>query len=61
MNMFPGLGIAIVAFTGYVLVDNLMHPASVDKLKEEAARGAHSPTLWGTVAGDKKDKEGAGH
>merc|ERR1712230_281185 len=25
-NLFPGLGIAIVAFGAYVLVDNLIHP-----------------------------------
>lgn len=37
-NMLPGFGIATVAFTIYVAIDNLTHPANVERLKEDAKR-----------------------
>jgi hypothetical protein len=34
-NLFPGFGIAVVAFSAYVVYDNLSHPAHVSSEEEE--------------------------
>lgn len=56
--MFPGLGIATVAFTAYVIADNLINPSSIDKLKEQAVKGAEGPTLWQAVTGNTPKARG---
>ncbi|EGG07310.1 uncharacterized protein MELLADRAFT_32011, partial [Melampsora larici-populina 98AG31] len=39
-NLFPGFGIALVAFSGYVVWDNLTSPDSntIKRLKEQTAK-----------------------
>ncbi|PWN23435.1 hypothetical protein BCV69DRAFT_297365 [Microstroma glucosiphilum] len=37
-NIFPGFGIALGAFTVYLAVDALTHPANIEKLKEDARK-----------------------
>jgi hypothetical protein len=39
-HMFPGLGIATVAFIAYVAADNVMHPTNVESLKQSALHEA---------------------
>ena len=35
-NFFPGFGIAVVAFSAYVLADNLVHPTNLAAIKQAA-------------------------
>jgi len=35
-NLFPGFGIAVVAFSIYVAFENILHPTNVEALKEQA-------------------------
>lgn len=53
-NLFPGLGIAIVAFGAYVLVDNLVHPDNVEELKRQARESAERPSLVSLLRGGSK-------
>lgn len=50
-NLFPGLGIALVAFGAYVLADNLIHPDNVEELKRQARESATKPTLLELLRG----------
>ena len=50
-NLFPGLGIALVAFGAYVLVDNLIHPDNVEELKRQAIESASRPTILSLLRG----------
>jgi NADH-ubiquinone oxidoreductase B12 subunit family len=38
--MFPGLGIATVAFIAYVAADYVVHPTNVESLKQSALHEA---------------------
>lgn len=41
-SMFPGFGIAVVAFTAYVMYDNLPSAKTIHERRQEAeASGAH--------------------
>jgi TRAP-type mannitol/chloroaromatic compound transport system permease large subunit len=53
-NLFPGFGIALVAFTAYVVVDQLVHPANVEQLKKQARESAERPTIIGLLQGKKE-------
>ena len=35
-NLFPGFGIAVVAFAAYVTYDNLVHPTNLESIKQQA-------------------------
>ena len=52
-NLFPGLGIALVAFGAYVIVDNLLHPANIEELKRQARESANRPSLMSLLQGKK--------
>ena len=52
-GLFPGLGIAIVAFSAYVLVDNLVHPSNVEQLKQAAKESANRPSIVSLLKGNK--------
>lgn len=52
-NLFPGLGIAIVAFGAYVLVDNLIHPDNVEELKRQAKESASKSSILELLKGSK--------
>lgn len=52
-GLFPGLGIAIVTFGAYVLVDNLIHPANVEELKRTAKEAAARPSMLDLLKGKK--------
>ncbi|CAD6571248.1 MAG: hypothetical protein CYPHOPRED_004365 [Cyphobasidiales sp. Tagirdzhanova-0007] len=63
-NLFPGLGIAIVAFGAYVLADNLIHPDNIEELKRQARESASRPTMLSLlrgkgIAGDRQGKAAA--
>lgn len=57
-SMFPGLGIAIVAFGAYVLVDNLVHPSNIEQLKQQAKASAERPSLLSLLQGKKQPTQG---
>jgi NADH dehydrogenase (ubiquinone) 1 beta subcomplex subunit 3 len=58
-GLFPGLGIAIVAFSAYVLVDNLIHPDNVEELKRAAKESANRPSVLSLLRSNKgTQKEG---
>ena len=50
-NLFPGLGIATVAFAAYVLVDNLVHPTNIEQLKQAAKESAARPSMLDLLSG----------
>ncbi|KAK9899122.1 hypothetical protein P389DRAFT_141237, partial [Cystobasidium minutum MCA 4210] len=57
-NLFPGFGIALVAFTAYVVVDQLVHPSNVEQLKQQAKEAAERPTIVELLKGGKtKDQQ----
>lgn len=58
---FPGLGIATVAFGAYLFVDYLTHPASLDKLKQEAIKGSQEPSILEAVRGRREGSEKSEH
>ncbi|KAA1081163.1 hypothetical protein PGT21_030674 [Puccinia graminis f. sp. tritici] len=58
-NMFPGFGIALIAFSGYVAWDNLSSPDSktiqeLRKQSEDQIKQKDSLLGWITGQGDKK-------
>lgn len=55
-NLFPGIGIALVAFTAYVVVDQLVNPSNVEQLKKQAKESAERPSIVGLLRG-KKDQQ----
>lgn len=56
-NLFPGFGIALVAFTAYVVVDNLVHPSNVEQLKKQAKESAERPSILSLIKGKPKEQE----
>ena len=45
----PGFGIALVAFGAYVLVDNLVHPANIEAIKQKAKEETEGRGLVDTI------------
>lgn len=56
-NLFPGFGIALVAFTAYVVVDQLVHPSNVEQLKKQAKEAAERPSIIGLLKGKKNEQQ----
>lgn len=56
-NLFPGFGIALVAFTAYVVVDNLVHPSNVEQLKKQAKEAAERPSILSLIKSKPKEQE----
>jgi NADH dehydrogenase (ubiquinone) 1 beta subcomplex subunit 3 len=56
-NLFPGFGIALVAFTAYVVVDQLVHPSNIEQLKKQAKESAERPSIIGLLKGGSKGQE----
>jgi NADH dehydrogenase (ubiquinone) 1 beta subcomplex subunit 3 len=52
-NLFPGFGIAVVAFTAYVIADNLVHPDNIEQLKKQAQESANRPSMLTLLKGNK--------
>ncbi|KAL8292162.1 hypothetical protein RQP46_001628 [Phenoliferia psychrophenolica] len=44
-NLFPGFGIAVVAFTAYVAYDNMTHPESIEAIKDHAKEHAEGQSI----------------
>jgi hypothetical protein len=43
-HFFPGLGIATIAFIGYVAADYILYPPNVEALKDSAQHKAETPS-----------------
>lgn len=58
-NLWPGFGIALVAFTAYVVVDQLVHPSNIEQLKKQAQEAEKRPSLLALLGrgGDKTSKQ----
>ena len=57
-NLFPGFGIAVVAFTAYVIADNLVHPDNIEQLKKQAQESANRPSMLTLLKGNKGNASG---
>lgn len=55
-RLFPGFGLAVVAFTAYVAFDELTHPHNVEGLKKAAKEDQESKVGIATLlkGGDSK-------
>lgn len=56
-NLFPGFGIALVAFTAYVVVDQLTNPSNVEQLKQQAKESAERPSIMSLIKGKPKEHD----
>ncbi|GAA97410.1 uncharacterized protein L969DRAFT_49402 [Mixia osmundae IAM 14324] len=55
-NLFPGFGIAVVAFAAFVGIDNLIHPSNMEAIRQQAHEATSGPTLMDSIKAAREGK-----